>query len=252
MWDTIGKAVVAVVAAGGGIWLILWLAMKTFGEKWLNSQFAKRLAEFQHAKDVEMENVRYRINSIFDRAVRLHQAEFEVAPEMWSRAKTAYDRARILTSRGQTFEDVGRMNGPQLEDFLKHSPLREWQKDELRASSKRQEYYVNAIFFHRANETRDAYYDFARYHSTKGVFLAPELDQKFGVIRDLIFDAITEKDFTEELRRMGANPGPEGFKKMEALFGAESSVAELRALVGGLLRDSKSTKTSSASEHVPT
>jgi hypothetical protein len=58
---------------------------KVLGEKWLNAKFEERLAQYKHAQQKEIEQLRFRINSLMDRTTKLHQHEFDVLPEAWSR-----------------------------------------------------------------------------------------------------------------------------------------------------------------------
>ena len=59
-----------------------WWLFQAFGDKWLAARFDKRLEALRHAQQKELEELRFRINALLDRATKLHQREFEVLPEI--------------------------------------------------------------------------------------------------------------------------------------------------------------------------
>jgi cell division protein FtsB len=61
----------------------LFGALKWFGENWINSKFSERLEAFKYAQQRELEQLKFQINASMDRAVKLHQREFETLPEAW-------------------------------------------------------------------------------------------------------------------------------------------------------------------------
>jgi hypothetical protein len=201
MWqwlqDALGPilAVVGTVAVGGGVitGFAFWL-FKQFGEKWLGNKFAERLAAFRHEQSKEMEQVKFEINKLMDRKTKLHQREFEVLPKAWSLLTKNYHSARAFTSYFQSYPDVERMGDAQLEDFLRDSPLRDWQKEELRAAPDKNKYYQEAIFWHRLSEARTANRKSGIYLLRYGIFMRPEMKEKFTRIDTLAFKAIGEAE----------------------------------------------------------
>jgi hypothetical protein len=64
----IGFGVVGV----GGVTALAFAMFRIFGEKWLSNKFEERLAHFKHEQQKEMERVRFEINSLMDRRVKLY------------------------------------------------------------------------------------------------------------------------------------------------------------------------------------
>jgi len=78
------------VAAGGGLTLIAYQIFKRFAVKWLDSKFEERLQALKHKHGKEIERLRFEIAKLLDRATKLHQREFEVLPEAWSKLNDAF------------------------------------------------------------------------------------------------------------------------------------------------------------------
>jgi hypothetical protein len=119
-----------VVAGGGGGAVAVWLC-KLFGEKWLNTKFEERLASLKHEHQKEIERLRLRINTLMDRTTKLHQREFDVLPEAWSRLNDAFAQTNVVVSPIQRYPDLNRMAEEHINEFLKKTPLQEWEKAEL-------------------------------------------------------------------------------------------------------------------------
>ena len=84
--------ITAVGAAGAA-----YLLFRHLGDNWLAGKFNERLEAFKHAQQQQLEQLRLRINTTFDRTVKLHANEFEVLPELWGRLNEAFDHASGLT-----------------------------------------------------------------------------------------------------------------------------------------------------------
>ena len=203
--DTILKAVGLIVLGGGGLAAIVYSFFRFLGAKWLETKFSERLEAYKHKQQKELEELRFRINSLFDRTTKLHQREFDVLPEAWGQLNDAYWFTRSFTSPLQTYPDLRRMTAAHLEDFLKDCPLTGWQKDELRASEDKTQYYQDAIFWHRLAECRKAARDCHVYLLKSGIFLPADLRRKFKDIEDLIWAAIQEHEMIKtypEMRKL--------------------------------------------------
>lgn len=237
LFTQIAAAIGAIVTIGGGLVYITYQVFKALGSKWLEQQFAKQLEAFKHEQQVQIEHLRHRINSIFDRTVRLHQAEFEVLPEAWSRLYKSFHNTRAFVAWISSEPDLDAMNAAHLDEFLASSPLMAWQREELRNAKNKTTDYSKAMYFHRLHDIRNDYYEFNRYLMTKGVFLPPEIDARFHTLSDIVWEAIIEKQAREEVKGMG---GPLQTDKRDRLNDEGMRLMnDLRTVVQNLLRDSK-------------
>ena len=192
------KFVGAVVLAGGGVSLIAYQAFKHLAARWLDSKFDERLQALRHAHGKELEQLRFKIAALLDRTTKLHQKEFELLPEAWSKLNDAFWEVRAFVSPMQAYADIDRMTPPQQEEFIEGSRLTSCQKDELRKSDQKNLLFQKQIFWHRLHDvqgkTRDAYQHFMR----NGIFLDKAIREKFSALHDLIWNALTEHQFNQE------------------------------------------------------
>ena len=188
----------AIVVAGGGIIGIAYGLFRFLGEKWLEAKFAERLADYKHKHQQELEQLRFKINSMFDRKTKFHQREFEVLPEAWGYLVEAFHRSEGFLSPLQTYPDLDRMKPAHLEEFIRNCELPDWQKDEMRSEQQKTDYYSKKIFWHRLSDVQKTLRESYVYLRRNGIFLPPEIQKKFAVLDDILWNAVQEREFNEK------------------------------------------------------
>jgi hypothetical protein len=166
----------AIILGGGGLSLIAFGIFKWLGEKCLTSKFEEKLAPYKHAQQKELEQLRFRINSLMDRTTKLHQREFDIVPEAWSLLVEAHNTVLSLVASLQQYPDVNRMNASQLDEFVKDSFLTEWQKNELKLAPDKLKYYQKALFWHRLGKGKAACRDEHVHLLKNGIFMSDDLE----------------------------------------------------------------------------
>jgi cell division protein FtsB len=195
-WIT-GLLVQGGVTVAGTLGLGL-LIFKTWGEKWLTARFDSQLAEQASAHERELEKLRFRINAMMDRTAKLHQYEFDALPELWATLTDAHGHVSALVSPLQTYPDLDRMRGPELEAFLAKCEVEEWQKVELRESDNKGHRYFKMVFWPRLQKASETYFKFRDRLAKAGIFLQPETQSKMKALADMLWDALRERRFRED------------------------------------------------------
>ncbi len=192
------KLIGVIVVAGGGLSLIVYQAFKYLAVKWLDARFEERLQALKHQHDKEIEELRFKISAMLDRATKLHQREFEVLPDAWSKLNDSFWNTRRLVSHIQSYPDIERMVPQQREEFIASCQLLEWQKAELRQTNEKNKVYQKYLFWNNLsdaqNNSRDAY----TYLIKNGIFITDEIRAKFSAVHDLVWNALIEHQMNEE------------------------------------------------------
>lgn len=183
----------SILAAGGGGALIAWQIFKSMGEKWIDSKFAESLEEYKHAKQKELENLRFEIAALMDRTVKLHQREFDVIPEAWGLLTDAFTILRPVSLGIGMAPDLRVMSPAQFEYFIKTIPLEDFQKEELRNADDKSKYYLDAIQRYDFNRALEACAAFHIYITKNGIFMPPAIKKKFADFDDLLADVLGER-----------------------------------------------------------
>jgi hypothetical protein len=198
MEQEIFKLLGKLIIYGGGTAAMAYGLFRFLGEKWIENKFAEKLEAYKHKQQQELEQTRYTINSLFSRVSKIHEKEFEVLPEAWSQMHDALFSLTRFTKPFKQYPNVDAMTEPQLDNFLKQSPIAEFQKQTLKEERNKLEYYRECVFYHELNEVKKACSTFHTYTQKNSIFLSPDLKEYFSKIDDLMWDAAVDKEVGHE------------------------------------------------------
>jgi hypothetical protein len=187
------KFIGGVAAIGTTTVGLAYVVFRIFTTKWIDHRFSERLEAFKHQQTQEIEHLRFHINTMMDRNVKLHQREFDVLPETWSLLTEAFFMIEPTALGYQQYPDLDRMADDHLDEFLEQSPLTTVQKTELKAAANKIAYYRVVKTGYDLNKAVDAYNHFHATLSRNGIFIVGELKSKFTEIDRMLKEAIIER-----------------------------------------------------------
>ena len=232
VWAFIRLVLTALATTGLATW-----AFKILGEKWLSAKFSERLEAYKHAQQKELERLKFNINSLMDRTTKLHQYEFDVLPELWGLLNDAFGHAIRLVSRLQTNPDLDRMEPEHLAEFIEACDLPQWQNKKLAVMTHKNDEYFKMIFWLKLNKANGATVEFNNFYVKNGIFIQSDLKTHFDEIRDMIFEALNEKEFEKSY----GVPREGRYEKSDRLWqNGEAKLAEIGALVQNRLWNAQS------------
>lgn len=196
VYEVVGK----IVAYGGGSVAIAYGAFTFLGKKWIENIFQKQLEDFRHEKNTEIENLRYKINSLLSRVTKIHEREFEALPQAWSKLHDALEIISWFTSPYQQYPDLNRMSDDEINHVLKNCDLQEFQKEELRKTKDKTEYYKEKIFWANLNKSRNVYSEFHKYLTRNRIFLSQDLRENFMKVDGILWESLIKREVGEEAK----------------------------------------------------
>ena len=214
LFVTIGYLVIG----AGAICTFVW-----FREKWLNAKFEERLAAYRRELQNKLDHLKFSVDVRIDRATKLHHREFETLSESWARLTNANGIIVSVTSRFQSAPDLNNMRSDQLEDFISHSALADWEQQAVRDAKDKTSEYRKWFEPHKIAEARRANDKFHRYFRKNGVFIREPLKRQFEALHELMRAALSEhemnfRDLTREFKSINhlASDGETMVKALEA------------------------------------
>ncbi|MBD3349946.1 MAG: hypothetical protein GF364_00490 [Candidatus Lokiarchaeota archaeon] len=123
------------------------LVFKYLASKWIESKFTKSLEDHKHKLENEREKLKFEINSLFNRVTKIHEKEIEVLPIAWKKLDDLLDLLRKFIREHHC---INNKSPKELDDFYKES-----------------------------EEVADACLEFQNYITKKGIFLSPDIKNKF-------------------------------------------------------------------------
>ena len=158
----------------------------------MDRHFASQLEKLKHEHQKELENVKHTIQSTFSRIVKVHEREYEVLPKAWFLLNvflgSATNAVKLLKFRPQ----LQNMPGSQFEEFLDASKLTPHQRETLRMSSNRQEYYEKAISGIELDDAKEANRTFNNYWIEHQLFMSADLVANFEEVSKAISSGLID------------------------------------------------------------
>jgi hypothetical protein len=199
MEQSILEFIVKIAAYGGGAAVIAYWVFTFLGKKWIEAKFADSLERSRHEHAKEIEHLRFEINSLLNRVTKLHQKEFEVVPEAWSKLNDALFRLRGFVSFFKQFPDLNQMTPEQLSDFLQKSPFSTWECEDLKNSGDLNKRYQQLIFWHELADVRKLYGEYHEYIQKNRIFMSIDLCEPFTKIDSIMWDTLVTRWTRQEI-----------------------------------------------------
>lgn len=193
----------AALLAGGALTAMAYWLFKLLADKWLTGKFNERLEAFKHQQQKELEQLRFNINALMDRATKLHQRQFDVLPEAWALLMEAYEVVSSLVHPAQQYPDLDRMTGPELDEFLETSELSKSEKEQFGGAKKRTDLYIKIIQPYKIGKAKSVSGKFYSYFRKGGIFISAPLKGKFKELDDLIHAALVEHETNLQMQGQG-------------------------------------------------
>jgi hypothetical protein len=198
---------------GGGAVSIAYAFFVFLGKKWIDNKFAAKLEEYKTAQNKELEDFKYKINTLFNRAVNIHEKEYDVLPTAWTKLHDAKDYISSLVSPLQSYPDFLRLTEAEIKSLLKGYKWEDHQIYSLINAHDKNEYFQERIFCQRVGEAQSKFYEFHSYIVRNRIFLSAELKEQFNRADDLMWDALITRKVGEEAKNYTMNY--EAYKKLK-------------------------------------
>ena len=175
-----------VVLYGGVVTGLAFALFRFLGQKWIEGKFAEKLESYKHEQNKEIENLRFRINTIFSRVVKLHDKEFEILPIAWGLVNDAYQAVLRCISGFRQFPDLDKLSEQELEEFLTGTDFSDTQKNRIRASDQKVGEYGKIVTWVEIELARKAFFEFHSYIVKNRIFLGNELKEMYDRVDNIM------------------------------------------------------------------
>jgi hypothetical protein len=191
----VGAAVIAAAAS-----YPFWLPhISKFIAGWMDRRFKKQMQDADHAFQEKVRHVQSAIDRELDRARKLQDREFEALSKAWEILHETFWRTREATNRAYQVVDLAAMQEDQLVEFVASLDFPVWRKKQLLEmihggdeDEAIQKYYVKGWRTKQYSECKKWRFKLVQYIDRKGIFMQPEIKDRFEKLQQLIADALLE------------------------------------------------------------
>lgn len=189
---------------------IFFLGCRRIVESWVEGLFKQRQQEFEHEHAKELQRLKVKIDTAIQGAIRMHDREFTLLPDMWAHVSEAFSLARWLCSPMQQYASLRYMSAPELEEFLSKTELWESQKDKLRTAKDqdRDRLWQDMDMWQRYNKVKAAMSSADKLVKVNGVFLPDDLRALFNELIAVVWEALIAYE-------TGSQISPKDYKMMK-------------------------------------
>ena len=211
------KLIGGVAAIGAGSSAFAYAIFRIFTTKWIEARFSERLEAFKHQQNQEIEHLRFRINTMMDWNVKLHQREFDILPETWNLLNEAFYTIEPIAIGFQQYPNLDEMSADRLEEFLEKSPLTGVQKTELRSEANKIQYYRAVKTMHDLNTAINSYNQFHLLVAKNAIFIVEPIKTAFLSLDQMLKEAIIERQVQPQKFDKGVILNERGKQLLKAL-----------------------------------
>lgn len=179
---------------GGSSVAIAYTVFVFIGKKWMDNRFSKELQKHKNKLDGELEDVKFKIKSLFNRATKIHEKEFEILPEAWNRLYDTFVAMIKWTSPLQEYADLEKMENEEIDEFLNKTPFSELEKNKIRSSKNKNEFFRDLVLFYKKQKAIKEINQFHSYIQRNRIFLSENLKNSFTMIDDKIWEAYSKME----------------------------------------------------------
>ena len=227
VFTVVGEIIGIGVPTGGAV----YLGSKWLIEKWMDHQFAERLAELRKEHDAALKHIQSSIDHQIHRAKKLYDTEFDVLTKSWNMLEELYGHVVDTSRTAPIFTEWDTATKDEIRAVLDTAEPEFSDEDKRQvvdAEDPSDEYRV-VYNYRRAFVYEAASKEFGHYLGSNGIFMRPEIRERFKRLSLLI--TLVFSEFASNIRR--ARPAHTHFMTLNT----EGKVLrdELRNLIEGRL-----------------
>jgi hypothetical protein len=196
--ESLRDFVAGIVAYGGGTIAILYLCFQFFAKSWLESWFSKKLQDINHQHELEIHKLRFELDTMLSKKIRLQEREFVILPEAWSKLNAAHRRLIATTSPYQSYPDLNKLSKNELEEYLVATDFAASDKKKIQTARRPLDVYIELVTWKQINDVRKAIVEFKDYVDASGIFLPTSLKENFQNVSTKMWNAIITKEVGHE------------------------------------------------------
>lgn len=200
MSEEILKFLGSVIVYGGGGAAVAYGLFVFLGKKWIEDKFSKSLETYKNEQQKELEDFKYRINTLFSRVLKIHDKEMEILPEAWAKLHSAIEHISSLVSVYQEYPDFNSYKQPEIISHLKSIGWEQHQIDELLDAPDKNKHFQEKIFWHRYNDAQKMFSEFYKYITRNKIFMGKELKDHFSKVADLLWESLIKRQVGEQAK----------------------------------------------------
>lgn len=170
------------VTAGGGGALVAYAVFKFLGRSWIETQLAK-----------DLEAAKSEIAVLAARRLKLHDREYTVFPEVWSKLHQAVGSLGAALLSLRETPDFDSMSDNELAEWIKRSDLSENDRAYLSGERDKGRAFCRILDWRDIVKARKDFIEFHTFFQSNRIFISPDIKEPLDKITKLLHESWVAK-----------------------------------------------------------
>lgn len=199
-YENITQLIGNVVLYAGGSVAIAYALFMFLGKRWIDSRFAKDIEKYKSEQELELEKLKLKINTMFNKVLKTQEKEYDILPALWCKLqKLRTEVSRAVTSF-RSLPDLNTYDEESLEIFIEQEKIPEEVAADLRNKTNKINVYSRYLDIKQMHEAHKAFNDFHEYYEGNKIFINPELKNKFSKIDSFFWSVWVDRKMSLDER----------------------------------------------------
>ncbi|GGJ35518.1 hypothetical protein [Neoroseomonas lacus] len=176
---------------------VAWAAVKFLGKSWVEHHFKQELEELKLGHNKQIERLKLDLDILRSRISKLHDQEFTVLPEVWSKMAAALSTMIAASDPQRPYANTIGMNDGELNEYLETTRLLAWEKGEIRNFPRdeqkgREAKLHNMLDWANYSKARQLAEEFRSFLQSRRIFMSDELTRELDRCSEMLDRAVAE------------------------------------------------------------
>lgn len=236
-YETITQLIGNVVLYAGGSVAIAYALFVFLGKHWIDSRFAKDIEKYKSEQELELEKLKLKINTMFNKVLKTQEREYDILPTLWCKLQKLRTEVSRAVISFRELPDLDRYDEKSLEKFIEREEIPEAVAVNLRNEANKKNVYSRYLDIKQMHEAHKAFSDFHEYYEGNRIFINPELKNKFSQIDKFLWSVWVDRKMSLDEREYTTDFLTQAYQGMKN--NVEPLLIEIEDLVQKHLYDHK-------------
>jgi hypothetical protein len=201
-YETITQLIGNIALYAGGSVAVSYALFIFLGKHWIDNRFARDLEKYKREQESELEKLRLKINTLFNKVLKTQEREYDILPTLWSKLQKLRREVSIAVSVLKELPDLNIYDKESLERFIKDNEIPESVAKNLHTEENKIKVYNKYLDLKQMHKAHKAFDDFDEYYETNKIFLSTELKEKFSQIHTHLWSVWVDRKMSlDEINR---------------------------------------------------
>lgn len=191
--DEFLKFIGQMIFVGGGAAAMALGLFYFLGKSLVDQKFAQALEKYKGEQTSELEKLKLKINTLFNKVVKIQDREYEILPNLWQKLVVLKLEVSRAVSMFKEMPNLDNYSPEMLEEFLVAEEIPKLVAKAIKESRNKTDEYDKYLDRRQLNNALKAFQEFDEYFNANKIFLRADIKENFTQINKKMWGAWTSR-----------------------------------------------------------